>query len=324
MNDELIVRYLAGEATPEEAMALEDWLTSPENRLYFEELQATWSALSPLKKQRNVHRDEAWKIVDRQLDADNTASKTKTFNLNRFVLRIAASVMIVVAASLIIYLKIRDVKSPAVNIATTNSAEHVTFPDNSTATVYRNSAVSYPEHFKDDLREVQLSRGEVFFNITPDKQKPFLIHTPIASVKVVGTSFNVRMNAGELEVGVHEGTVLVYTSHDSVYLEAGFTGVVQLATRSVRVQDSINANAWGYATGKFSYSDTPLPAVIADIEKAYPCSIKLKNPAIEKCRLTATFDHVSAENIINLIAETLNLTVAKNGTVFILEGEGCP
>jgi ferric-dicitrate binding protein FerR (iron transport regulator) len=326
INDELIVRYLAGEATPEEAMALHDWLASPENRLYFEELQRTWSVTFPSRSQRTIHRGDAWKAVDQRM---NTISPTPTktvglFNPSGFALRVAASFVIILAASLIIYLKIRHVTYPEVNIATTGEAQHVTLPDNSTVTLYRNTAISYTEHFEGDQRALTLSRGEAFFNVMHDQKKPFLISTTLATIRVVGTSFNVKMNDDVLEVGVHEGRVLVYTPNDSIYLNAGFTGIVQLATKAMNVKDSVNTNAWGYATGKLSYTETPLPEVISDIERTYHCTIDLGNSDIGKCRLTAIFDNVSAENIINLIAETLNLTVSKNGTVYTLEGEGCP
>lgn len=326
INDELIVRYLAGEAIPEEAMALHDWLGNPENRLYFEELQRSWSAAFPARKPRTINRGDAWRNVNQRLNTP-PATRTKTirlFNSSGFALRVAASFVIILAASLIIYLKIRPVSYPEVNVATTHEAQHITLPDNSTVTLYRNSEISYAEHFEGDQRTLRLSRGEAFFNVKPDLQKPFLINTSLATIRVVGTAFNVKMGDGVLEVSVHEGRVLVYSPTDSIYLNAGFMGIVQLATKSMNVKDSVNTNAWGYATGKLSYTETPLPEVISDLERTYACTIELGSADIEKCRLTAIFDNVSAENIINLIAETLNLTVSKNGTVYTLEGEGCP
>jgi ferric-dicitrate binding protein FerR (iron transport regulator) len=132
------------------------------------------------------------------------------------------------------------------------------------------------------------------------------------------------MQPGGLEVSVKEGKVLVYTANDSSYLEAGSTAVIQAASHTIVVKDSVNTNSWGYATQQLVFKDLPMREVIADIEKAYPYSIRLSDKNINNCRLTATFDNDSAENLVNLIAETLNLSVAKNGNVFTLEGEGCP
>ena len=56
-----------------------------------------------------------------------------------------------------------------------------------------NSKLEYPENFDADTREVTLS-GEAFFDIERDKTKPFIIHTDLANIEVLGTSFYVNVN----------------------------------------------------------------------------------------------------------------------------------
>ncbi len=325
IKDELIVRYLAGEAGPEEAMALQDWLTHAENKAYFENIQQTWEQAHPSKTARSIEAQQAWKKVNLQTGpavmwTDESAARKR----KAFIVRIAASLLITVLATILIYIRMHTAEIERVSVVTTDSLKNVNLPDNSTATLYRNSKLVYPATFNVKERAVTMERGEVFFTITPDTEKPFIIHTSIADIRVVGTAFNVVVRGDQLEVSVKEGKVLVYTSQDSSYLAAGFTGIVRPAMGAIRVKDSVNANTWGYATHRLIFKDAPLETVITDIEKAYPYSITLGNPNINNCRLTATFDNDSAENLLNLIAETLNLSVVKNGTVFTLEGEGCP
>lgn len=325
IKDELIVRYLAGEAGPEEAMALQDWLTLAENRAYFENIQRTWEQAHPSKTARSIEVQQAWKKVNLQTEPalmwkDESAARRRT----TLMVRIAASLLITILATMLIYIRMHTTEVTNVVVVTTDSLKNINLPDNSTATLHRNSKLMYPTTFDGNKREVSMMQGEVFFAITPDTEKPFIIHTSIADIRVVGTAFNVVMQGDQLEVSVKEGKVLVYTSQDSSYLVAGFTGIVYPAMGTIRVKDSVNANTWGYATHRLIFNDAPLETVIADIEKAYPYSITLGNPNINNCRLTATFDNDSAENLLNLIAETLNLSVVKNGTVFTLQGEGCP
>jgi transmembrane sensor len=322
IKDELIVRYLAGEAGPEEAMALQDWLMLAENRAYFENIQRTWEQAHPSKTPRAIDRGQAWKKVDLQTKPV-AMWKSKSRRRNTIVFRIAASLLIAVLATMLIYIRFNRTSAEMVLVTTANALKSVTLPDNSTAILHHNSRLTYPAIFG-DRREVNLEQGEVFFTVTPDTGKPFLIHTSLADIRVVGTAFNVTLQGDYLEVSVKEGKVLVYTSQDSSYLTAGFACIVEPAMGTIRVKDSVNINTWGYATHRLIFKDTPLEEVIADIEKAYPYSITLGNPNINNCRLTATFDNDSAENLLNLIAETLNLSVVKNGTMFTLEGEGCP
>ncbi|MDN5204243.1 FecR family protein [Fulvivirgaceae bacterium BMA10] len=53
------------------------------------------------------------------------------------------------------------------------------------------TTIKYAETFKDDIREVQLI-GEAFFDVKEDKERPFIVHVGDVSIKVLGTSFNVR------------------------------------------------------------------------------------------------------------------------------------
>lgn len=322
IKDELIVRYLAGEAGPEEAMALQDWLLLAENRAYFESIQQTWEQTHPSKKIRSVDAQQAWQKLNMQTEPAVMWKRKAETRRHTIILRIAATLLITVLASLLIYIRLNK-PVEMVAVTTADSLKNVNLPDNSTATLHYNSKLMYPATFGEAQRNVELVQGEAFFTVTPNAQKPFIIHTALADIRVVGTAFNVALKDNQLEVSVKEGKVLVYTSQDSSYLAAGFTGIVP-AMGVIRRKDSVHTNAWGYATHRLIFKDTPLREVIDDIEKAYPYSITLSNASINNCRLTATFDNDSAENLLNLIAETLNLSVVKNGTVFTLQGEGCP
>jgi len=59
-------------------------------------------------------------------------------------------------------------------------------------------------------RRVRLTSGEAFFAVSKDPARPFIIETTAGSVRVTGTTFNVRTeNATALEVTVVEGSVQV-------------------------------------------------------------------------------------------------------------------
>jgi transmembrane sensor len=324
INDELIARYLAGEAAPEEAIALDDWLTNPVNRSYFEDMKRVWSAAYPQKKSRNVNQGEAWAKINKETSRQNQSEKSRqSVFMSRYTLRVAASITLLITASVIIYYASRK-NIQDITLTTAQSLQPVNFPDQSTATLNRNTEIIYPPTFESTQREVRLVKGEAFFTIKPDKESPFIIHTAIADIKVLGTSFNVMVKDGKVEIGVYEGRVMVTTVTDTLYLTAGSAGLIGTDRGGISTGILANANDWGYATRHFVFKDTPLKEVIANLEKAYPYTIKIKNGNINNCKLTATFDKVSAEKMLALIAETLNLSVTRNDMVFILEGEGCP
>ena len=72
VNDELIARYLSGEATPDEAEALIDWLAEPGNQEHFEEMQATWDVTYPSKAKVTFNKDVAWDGMELTMKTTST------------------------------------------------------------------------------------------------------------------------------------------------------------------------------------------------------------------------------------------------------------
>ena len=103
----------------------------------------------------------------------------------------------------------------------------VTLPDGSNIYLNRNTILSYQKNFGRDDRNVTLS-GEAFFDIAPDTEKPFIVDAGKASVKVVGTSFNVITNNHDsaVEVFVKTGKVMLSgdTGNRNLEIEPGIYG----------------------------------------------------------------------------------------------------
>jgi ferric-dicitrate binding protein FerR (iron transport regulator) len=322
INDELIARYLSGEASPEEAIALSDWLSDPVNRSHFEGLQQAWNSVSTGKTNRAIDVERAWRIVDAR--KDNQHRSQRTFLLeNPNIIKIAAAVTIIVSVAAVLYLSFQKELPVQLIAATTDSLQHITFSDYSTAVVNRNSQLTYPERFETDRRQVTLMKGEVFFRVTADASKPFIVNTSTVSIKVIGTAFNVVVNDQSVSVSVDEGKVLVFSPTDSIYLEPGNAASFDQVEQEFNLAKS-NRNDWAYASGKLVFFNTPLLEVFDQIEKAQNCKIQAADPDIGNCKLTATFESVSTDYMLNLIAEALNLSVTRDDKrTFKVEGNGC-
>ena len=90
------------------------------------------------------------------------------------------------------------------------SKTHIQLPDGSTVWLNASSDLTYGENFGKELREVNLT-GEAFFDVAKDPEHPFIIHTRVVDVKVLGTAFNVRSypNDANTETSVIRGKVEV-------------------------------------------------------------------------------------------------------------------
>lgn len=98
----------------------------------------------------------------------------------------------------------------------------VSLPEGSAVTL--NTATAVRPDLGDQLRRVDLIRGEALFDVAKDHRRPFIVFAGGVRVRAVGTSFSVRVREDrEVEVQVREGVVEVWRRSDTspVRLTAG-------------------------------------------------------------------------------------------------------
>ena len=66
--------------------------------------------------------------------------------------------------------------------------------------------------FTPERRDIELARGEAWFEVAHNKARPFTVTAGKVRVQAVGTAFDVRLRDGASEVTVTEGTVKVWTT----------------------------------------------------------------------------------------------------------------
>lgn len=158
--------------------------------------------------------DSAWEKVHNQIQNISPNKKVRFRKLisNPFM-RIAAAVLIAALLSIAGY----DIfinggaSSQMVELsASTQLVKTITLPDGTLVSLNSDSHLSYPKRFGNHSREVTID-GEAFFEVKPNKRKPFIIHARNAQIRVLGTSFNVSAYPDSLlmEVIVKTGKVQV-------------------------------------------------------------------------------------------------------------------
>ena len=231
-------------------------------------------------------------------------------------MRIAAAVIIIAGIGLIAYLLTNNSKQ--VTVLAEQNVMSDTLSDGSVVTINKGSSISYNNKFKGDTRKVEL-KGEAFFNVTPDKKKPFVISVNDVQVTVVGTSFNVKNIDGNTEVVVETGIVKVTKDGKTVELKANEKMEVR-ATDTVMNTEAVSDRLYNYyRTKQFVCDDTPLWKLVEVVNEAYNSKIIIGDPAIRNLTITTTFDNESLEQVLNVIKETFNITVVTEGDTIILK-----
>src|SRR5262249_48424717 len=65
-NLDLATKYLAGEASPDEAMQLEEWLRIPENKTAFDQLLQLWQQMPGTSPMQIPPSEEVWQAVQQR------------------------------------------------------------------------------------------------------------------------------------------------------------------------------------------------------------------------------------------------------------------
>ena len=311
IDDDLLVKHLLGEASPEEDKAVNEWMNeNATHREYYNQFKKIWDQSKVIAVESAVDVNKAWERFQNRLAAQRGSpkiSKHKRFSW----MRIAASVVLVVGLGVITYFLVNKSAEPKEMIA--QSGQNIlvdTLPDGSVITLNKKSTVTYPSKFKGNKRSIAL-KGEAFFNVKPDKKKPFIISVNDVEVTVVGTSFNIKSENGNTEVVVETGNVRVTKSGKTVELTAGEKVVISTNDSNV-TKEAVSDKLYNYyRTKEFVCDDTPLWKLVQVLNEAYDANIVIGRKELNDKKLTTTFVNESLDQVLEIIHLTFDITVIK-------------
>jgi transmembrane sensor len=189
----LLAKKKSGEASASELEELNALLKSEIiGEQGIDMLDKIWQ--SPLKPAGNDElHDHTWQNIEKHISDKPRLSRLVTSRFGRWV----AAASIVIIAGVAIYM-FRSANGPLpsarLNHVTTQagSKSRVELPDGTELWLNGNSRITYKvEEFGRSLREVTLI-GEAYFDVTANKDVPFIIHANSVNIRVTGTAFNVK------------------------------------------------------------------------------------------------------------------------------------
>ncbi|MFD2520693.1 FecR family protein [Emticicia soli] len=327
-NEDLLGKYLAQETDAQENALIEKWLQeSDENQKELDDFSFIWDNLGVLKEEHTpaVDVDAAWLKVKSKMNLPQEAKvvplvsapkKTKFFTLG-----IAASITILLTVGLLFYF-FNKPSPEIISLKTTKNSLEQILPDGSVVFLNSNTTLTYPENFDGDIREISMT-GEAFFDIKRDETKPFVIHANGSEIKVLGTSFNIKAYDKNVKVSVETGKVQFANKAKAIILVAGEQATFEAEKDTIKKQIIADKNTFAYKTKVFVFDNASLEYITNVLAQGYHVNIRLQNEGIKSCRLTTKFENESLADALNIIAETLNLTVSTKDTAYVLDGRGC-
>lgn len=205
-------------------------------------------------------------------------------------------------------------ENDAMNTLTTARGEAfaIILPDGTKVALNASSSLRYPVYFADrtegggerNLKRIVALKGEGYFEVSTNKQRPFVVQTADQEVQVLGTHFNINAYSNEknIKTTLLEGSVKVSNPSGSKIISPGEQAVNDHEGIKILTADLDAVVAW--QRGKFVFKDESLGSIMRKVERWYDVQVVYDGVSEN----LPFWGSVSRFENISKILETLQLT----------------
>ncbi|MGE0079018.1 MAG: FecR family protein [Bacteroidales bacterium] len=324
-NSVRVTRYISGNMNKLEAFWFEKVIArNSEMKRLVKEMKNDWNTTGEFLNKQKVNPEKAWSSLYQRLESENLLPKKNNRLLilrPQLYLKYAA----IVAFALILsgiggYKYFHPEQIDLANNSKQNTLI-TTLPDGTTIYLAQNSQITYPKRFVGKTRQIQLD-GEAFFEVAKNPNKPFIIDTKAASVKVLGTSFNLKStDSKNFELNVVEGKVGVNLNskpNENIIAIAGDRVIAN--NNKLNKEQAKEISTTKNKMIRLQFQDERFDNIVSVINKTYGSSIKLYGDQLKECRISVTFEN-EISSIVNILSVSFNLELNRqpDSTIILKE-----
>jgi transmembrane sensor len=330
---ELLRKRQQGRISLQEDQELNQWMEAGEdNKSMAGTMDQIWSLSENFGDQATPDTEKALgRLMERiQSEKENTAESTPTpvRHLRRRLTWIAVAACLVLAMGL--GWQFLNTNTPQWASLTTQATESSTLQleDGTKVWINENSRLNFPQNIAEADRTLRLY-GEAYFEVAPQKDRPFVVELNGAKVEVLGTAFNIRSypNSATIEVTVSHGKVRVTLAESGESFELTDKMQFIFNRRTRKVENKKDQELWAIAwqTRVLEFDSTPLSEVLPALNRYYDVAIELENPKLNSCNFTLTITDQSVAEVLSALARSfgLQLKEIKSGKEYLISGESC-
>lgn len=318
---EWIMRLDDGDVSAEDIAAFQVWCNDSDlNRITYERLQSLWGDFDAVD---TLNDYAVASEADIQSDVISVARKRRIVN----TLAIAAVFLIcILGASFVLQVEEVPNQTPLVAYHTkVGQQKNIVLSDGSSIILNTDSLVEVS--YSDTDRTIQLVKGEAYFDVTPDKHRPFSVYAGKGIVTAVGTAFSVHLVNNLVDVVVEEGKVVLASAqssvnqvtHDDVIetlieVKAGQRAVFDEEVQNV---DPIGASALErelvWRDGMLNFTGEPLSDVISEMGRYTDIEVLILDKELRDLPIAGYFKIGELEALFEALEIMANIEIERYG-----------
>lgn len=280
MNKELLYKFFEGTASVEEGMKIKAWMEeSTENEQVFYKERKLFDAILLNSNQSSVTQRSTSPLFRKLITTQ--------------WLRMAGIVILTLLANYL-YQQYKEDHAPmSMNTISVPAGQraNITLPDGTNVWLNARTTLQYPASFSRRQRTVTLN-GEAYFDVSKDKEKPFVVQTKSYNIEVLGTKFNVNAYDGqnEFETALMQGSVKV-NSHSEPNQTVTLVPTQRVYLKDGKLKTGIieETDAYRWTEGLMCFKSTPFSQIVNSFEKYYGVKMVIKNENVLKYSFTGKF-----------------------------------
>ena len=326
---ELIQKCINKQSTDSEIRSLVNWLKMTDNHNSFSNSsQKTWQMIDA-EKNILLTEEERFRLQSESIDLlrnskTNNITTHRIKNNHAIFFRFVAILAIIFSATFAIYMS--NSKAPQRILYTQQETKNgeckkIVLKDGTQVILNATSKIIIPTNFNEDSRLITLE-GEAFFDVAHNAEKPFIIQSGDAKIKVLGTSFNVKSHQSDdlMAITVSTGKVNVGLANEELQLNltANQHLTINKVTGDFEKKKISGNNYIKWQSGALYFEKEPIQEVLKELNRKYNRKVILQNN-IGNYKISGIHDNKSLEAVVESICYTTGLnfkTVGENILIY--------
>lgn len=240
----------------------------------------------------------------------------------RSLFKVAAAVTLAVATGSLALVSLKSWDHSKTLFTQVGEQRSVSLEDGTTVHLNTNTALTV--RFEKTMRRIALLHGEARFEVAKDSKRPFVVTTPQAVVRALGTAFNVRIVDERTVVSVMEGHIRVVNRSNSDSEPLAPVPDAKHSQQGASSQDHVDVftngqiaveengrmqrdggppfgRAVGWTKHSIVFKDETLAVLVAEFNRYNTQLLEIADPSLAEHRIDGRFDAFDRSSLLDYL-----------------------